>query len=135
MLVGLLGRRATGLYLAAIAVVSVICGLALDAIYLGLGVSAAASIGQAAEIIPSWLTLAAAILLLLLSIRPLYRIVRGWLGRESGCGCSSSSCATGHDHHSHDHDHGSPDEDCGCGGACSSGGIQPLIDLRGEEEP
>ncbi len=135
VLVGLLGRRATGLYLAAIAVVSVLCGLALDAIYLGLGVSAAASIGQAAEIIPSWLTLVAALLLLLLSIRPLYRIVRGWLGRESGCGCSSSSCATGHDHHHHDHDHGSSDDDCGCGGACSGGGIQPLADLRGRDKP
>jgi len=68
--------------------------------------------------------LAATLLLLALSIRPLYRIMLGRLGKGSGCGCSSDSCASDHSHdHHHGHDHDGQDistADCGCGGACES---------------
>ncbi len=127
VLIGLLGKRATALYLTSIAVVSVLCGLALDAIYLGLGISAVAAVGQAAEVLPHWLMLAATLLLLVLSVRPLYSIILGWFGRDGGCGCSSGSCSTDH-HHDHTHDH-SADTGCGCGGSCETSGPAPLQSL------
>ncbi len=138
VLVGLLGKRATALYLISIAVVSVLCGLAVDAVYLALGISAVAVVGQAAEVLPHWLMLAATLFLLALSVRPLYAIVLGWLGRGGGCGCSSESCSTDHHHHDHGHVHtGSTATDCGCGGSCSTDGpssLQPLTDLGGNSK-
>lgn len=120
VLFGLLGKRATALYLLSIAVVSVLCGLAVDAIYFSLGISAVAAVGHAAEILPTWLMTTATLLLLALSIRPLYNVIRGWFGADDGCGCSSESCATDADH---DHDHGpahskTDDTGCGCEGSC-----------------
>ncbi len=91
VLIGLLGKRATALYLLSIAVVSVLCGLAVDALYMALGISAVAAVGQAAEVLPGWLMTAAALLLLVLSIRPISAIVMGWFGRGDDCGCGSSS--------------------------------------------
>lgn len=130
VLLGILGRSATGLYLASIAVVSVICGLIVDAIYLGLGISATAVVGQAAEVLPAWLMLGATILLLLLSVQPLAAIVRKRSAGE-GCGCSSGSCDSGHDHHVHHHDH--HHDLCGCSGtSCATDqpvSLQPLSDL------
>ncbi len=118
VLVGLLGKRATALYLISIAVVSVLCGLAVDAIYISFGISAVAAVGQAAEVLPGWLMLGATLILLLLSIHPLYSIVLGWFGKGKGCGCSSDSCSTGHDHgHSHEID---KEAACECGSACST---------------
>lgn len=139
VLVGLLGKRATVLYLTSIAVVSVLCGLAVDAIYLGLGISAVAVVGQAAEVLPDWLMTAATLLLLVLSVKPLYAIVSGWFGKSAGCGCSSDSCSTGHDHghgheHLHQHVHDVDDAACGCGEGCTTPEqvvpLQPLADLK-----
>ena len=124
VLIGLLGKRATVLYLLSISVVAVLCGLLVDLVYVSLGISAVAVVGQAAEIMPAWLMLAATLLLLALSIRPLYAIIHGWFDRSGeGCGCSSESCSTGHDHdHGHDHNHALAAKHqhghagCGCGG-------------------
>ena len=131
VLVGLLGKRATSLYLLSIGIVSVLCGLAVDAIYLSFGISAVAAVGQAAEVLPGWLMVSAALLLLVLSIRPFYHIILGWFGKGDGCGCSSTSCSTEHGHgQDHKHDHVTIDgTDCGCGGSCHTpdpGQIQPL---------
>ena len=101
VLVGLLGKRATLIYLASIAVVSVVCGLLLDAVYLGLGVSAVAVAGQAGEVFPEAVTMIAALLLLGLSIKPLLGILRGWLPGKHDCSCSPSDCRSGHDHDGH----------------------------------
>ena len=124
VLFGLLGKRATALYLISIAVISVLCGLAVDAVYLSLGISAVAAVGQAAEILPGWLMTSATLLLLALSIRPLYAIVQGWFGKGEGCGCSSRTCSTGdgHDHnHSHIHTHLHINAaDCGCNSSCKT---------------
>ena len=73
VLTGLLGKRATALYLASIAGVSVICGLGVDWLYLALGIKAQAVVGQAAEIMPVWLQWGAAAVLLPLSVGPLLR--------------------------------------------------------------
>lgn len=135
VLLGLLGKRATILYLSSIAVISVLCGLAVDAIYLSLGISAVAAVGQASEILPVWLMTSATLLLLALSIRPLASIFLGWFAKGGGCGCSSGKCSSDDDHgHKHEHHHGSgppkkEPSDCGCGGSCHSSEplpIQPL---------
>ncbi len=77
VLSGLLGKRATALYLGAIAVVSVVSGLAVDWLYWALGIKAQAVMGQAAEIMPVWLQWGATMILLGLSVRPLLgRLVR-----------------------------------------------------------
>jgi uncharacterized membrane protein YraQ (UPF0718 family) len=73
VLSGLLGKRATALYLASIAVVSVGCGLAVDWLYGALGIKAQALVGQAAEIMPGWLQWGSALLLAAFSVRPMLR--------------------------------------------------------------
>jgi len=75
VLAGLLGKRAAALYLASIACVSVVCGLALDWFYRTMGIQAQAVVGQAAEVMPAWLQWAAVIVLLGFSVRPLCRLM------------------------------------------------------------
>jgi hypothetical protein len=100
VLFGLLGKRATAIYLASIAVVSVVCGLALDQVYAFLGISAQAVAGQAAEIIPLWVQFAGALALLGMSARPLYRTLQSLVGRLRGkpqvstCNCAPGTCST-----------------------------------------
>lgn len=84
-----LGKRATAIYLASIAVCAVIFGLALDQVYAAWGLSAQAVAGQAAELLPGWLRWGGALALLGMSVGPLWRMVAGWLGRG------------GHGHHHH----------------------------------
>ncbi|MCK5069091.1 MAG: SO_0444 family Cu/Zn efflux transporter [Desulfocapsa sp.] len=131
VLFGLLGKRATALYLLSIAIISVLCGLAVDAIYFSLGISAVASIGQASEILPGWLMTSATLLLLVLSIRPIYTIILGWFGKGEGCGCGTVDCASG-DSKTHDHE-----EDCGCSGQATTVSpvqIQPFPSPNKKEE-
>jgi uncharacterized membrane protein YraQ (UPF0718 family) len=98
VLFGLLGKRATTIYLASIAVVSVACGLVLDQVYALLGISARAVAGQAAEIIPLWAQVFGALALLIMSLRPLYRVLQSLPGRLRGqprgetCDCASGQC-------------------------------------------
>lgn len=76
VLIRVLGRRATVVYLATIAVCAVIFGLLLDRIYLGLGITARAVVGQAGEAVPYPLELAAAMIILALSIRLAWKTLR-----------------------------------------------------------
>jgi len=78
MLLKVLGKRATIIYLFAIAVAAVIFGLALDWLYASLGISAQAVAGQAAEIIPGWVKMMGTVVLLALSIKPVYRVFSSW---------------------------------------------------------
>jgi hypothetical protein len=73
VLLGILGKRATTIYLASIALLAVIFGLALDHIYASFGISAQAVVGQAVEIMPVWAEWAGAIFLLFLSVKPISR--------------------------------------------------------------
>jgi uncharacterized membrane protein YraQ (UPF0718 family) len=134
VLIGILGKRASVLYLLSIGIISVLCGLLLDAVYLSLGISAVAMAGQAAEIIPSALILAATLLLFALSIKPLFRIIRGWFSGDSGCGCSTASCTTGHNHN-HNSGHDKNVSDCGCGNSCKTSEPVPLHfkDMRSDK--
>ncbi len=70
VLAATLGRRATALYLAAIAVCAVLMGWAVDEVYAALGISAKAAAGQAAEIVPAWLQWASALLIVAISVKP-----------------------------------------------------------------
>jgi hypothetical protein len=74
-----LGRRATGIYLAAIAVSAVVFGLLVDQVYALLDVSARAAIGQAAESLPGWLEQIAVAVLLALSAKPLFQKTKALL--------------------------------------------------------
>lgn len=134
VLIGILGKRASVLYLLSIGIISVLCGLLLDAVYLSLGISAVAIAGQAAEIIPGALILAATLLLFALSVKPLFRIVRGWFSGDSGCGCSTTSCTTGHKHN-HNSGHDKNVFDCGCGDSCKTNEPVPLHfkDMRSDK--
>lgn len=80
VLLGILGKRATAIYLAAIAVSAVLFGLAVDGVYQALGLSARAMVGQAAEIVPAWAMWAGALILLVLSVGPVYRSLRARFG-------------------------------------------------------
>jgi uncharacterized membrane protein YraQ (UPF0718 family) len=76
VLLGLLGKRATAIYLIMLSFFAVLSGLVLDMIYSGFGVSAGALAGQAGEVIPYWLQLTGALIVLVLSVKPLYMIIR-----------------------------------------------------------
>jgi hypothetical protein len=110
-----LGKRATVIYLASIAVVSVACGLALDAVFAWLGLSAVAQVGQASEIVPEWLRTVSAGVLVAISIRPVSAAVMNLLRRRGG--------HAGHDHDGHDHDgHDHDGHDHDDGEACREPG-------------
>ena len=101
VLFGLLGKRSTALYLISISVVAVIAGLFVDLVYASLGISAIAIVGQVADVIPKWLMMATTLLLLVLSMKPIFIIIKSWFNNSTGdCGCSSSACSTieSHDH-------------------------------------
>ncbi len=95
VLLGILGKKATAIYLTAIAVFAVLCGLALDLVYASLGISAIAIIGESSEILPPSISLASTLLLLILSIPPLTALAKKWFSKkQSGCGCSGDTCST-----------------------------------------
>jgi uncharacterized protein len=77
VLIGTLGKRATAIYLSTIALSTIAFGLLLDQIYSGFNISARAVAGSAAEIIPSWLEWTGAIVLIFLSIKPIFQSLQG----------------------------------------------------------
>lgn len=78
VLLNVLGRRATGIYLAAIAIGAVVFGLLVDQVYLWLNLSPRALIGQASELVPAWAEWTGAIILLVLSVGPVTRKITVW---------------------------------------------------------
>jgi len=83
----LIGKRATGLYLASIAVTSVTAGLVVDAVYNSLRLDPRVVMGEAAEVLPFWLKLAAALAVVGLSIGPVWRALLKRFARNKGCSC------------------------------------------------
>jgi uncharacterized membrane protein YraQ (UPF0718 family) len=79
VLFGLLGKRATAIYLVMLSLFAVLSGLVLDSIYSGLGISASAIAGQAGEFIPHWLQFAGAFMVILLSVKPLYLFLKRFI--------------------------------------------------------
>ena len=109
VLVGVLGKRGTALYLVGVALGAVVSGLLLDQFFVLSGLSPLAVAGAAGEILPDWLRQTGAGLLVLLSIAPLWRLAVRKLGRQRGGlqsldslgpapSCGSSSCGCSHNH-------------------------------------
>ncbi len=76
VLFSMFGRKATAIYLLAIAGVSLLCGMVLDWLYRANDLSAKAMAGRAGEIFPPWLELAAVVVLLFLTARQIYRTLK-----------------------------------------------------------
>jgi len=76
VMAGIIGKRATAIYLVAIAVSTVVFGLILDQVYSALGVSAQAVVSGAATEIPTWIEVAGALALVLLSLPLFFRKTR-----------------------------------------------------------
>jgi uncharacterized membrane protein YraQ (UPF0718 family) len=76
VLTRVLGRRATAIYLFAIAICAVGFGLLVDWIYSAMNISARAVVGQAGEAIPHAVGLVGAVLILILSVQPVWRFIR-----------------------------------------------------------
>ena len=76
VLTGVLGRRATAIYLTSIAVCAVLFGLIVDQVYASLGISAQAVVGQASEIVPHWAGVIGALAILAMSIKPVWHAIR-----------------------------------------------------------
>ena len=130
VLIKILGKRGAAIYLVSIALVAVIAGLVVDAIYLGLGIQAAAVVGEASEIVPDALRWAGALLLIGLSIRPIGRWLRSKLqakGKHAHDACCdhddreapAGGCHGGGCCESHAPPAPAPISTCGCHGGCT----------------
>lgn len=71
VLIGILGKRSTLMYLLILSGCAIVFGLGVDAFYAMLNISPRAIIGEASELIPGGVKLIAALVLLLLSVKPL----------------------------------------------------------------
>lgn len=78
-----LGKRAAIVYLVVIAAASLFFGWLVDRLYVGLGLDISAVVSSAGEILPHWVGIASAILLLLFVVRALVK--------PGACGCQSCS--------------------------------------------
>ena len=76
-IVGILGKRATAIYLFTLSLCALLCGLLLDQIYIWLHLSARATVGSAAQIIPYPLQFISALILIFFSLKPLYLWLKG----------------------------------------------------------
>ena len=85
VLLRILGARAMAIYLAGIAICAVGFGLLVDRLYAALGISAQAMVGQAGEAIPFGIELAAAILILILSVNPVSKFLRRRISGQTSC--------------------------------------------------
>lgn len=93
VLLRILGKRATVLYLAAIALSSVAFGLLIDEIYRLFNISAQAIAGQAGEMTPYWLELSGAVVIVALSAQPVHRAIRARFQGSADTVCSDAcSC-------------------------------------------
>jgi uncharacterized membrane protein YraQ (UPF0718 family) len=112
VLFGILGKRATIIYLSTIAASAVLFGVAVDRIYGFFGVSPQAVVGKAAEVIPHWAEWAGALILVVLSIKPVFRGIIARvaprissrqkpasgskaLNASSGCTAPTCNCSSG----------------------------------------
>ncbi|GAK57703.1 permease [Candidatus Vecturithrix granuli] len=93
---GMFRQRTTAIYLGSIAICSVLLGLLLDRLYIWLNIPASAIVGSAAEILPYWLSITAAIFLLGLLLKSL---LVPWYRRythQDHKHCDEHSCSCSH---------------------------------------
>ncbi len=72
-----LGRRTLAVYLAGLAVTSVVLGLALDAVLAATGLGISVAEAREHAMLPAWISWPAALVLLVLAIRPVRRRLAG----------------------------------------------------------
>lgn len=96
VLFGVLGKRAAAIYLVTIAVTAVVFGLAVDYIYSALNLSPIAMLGKAGEAVPQWIGIAGAVVLVLLSIKPVFAKLKALFFRQSSPVCHGHSCDCSH---------------------------------------
>jgi len=104
VITGILGKRGAALYLSILVVCAVISGLAVDALYVSLGISAFAVMGEASRMVPEWLRFSGGVVLLLISIPSLWKSAGKLWGRLAGSGGDPGECTAA--------------SSCGCG--CST---------------
>ncbi len=114
---GTIGRRAAFIYLASIAAFSLLAGLTLDYVYETMGISAKATAGTAAELFPEQVMLLATVIIILISIGPLFRAIKAKIKKPSAPLCANAHCGceeTGNnDNHDFDYDN-NQNEDKSC---------------------
>jgi uncharacterized membrane protein YraQ (UPF0718 family) len=100
VLFGILGKRATAIYVLTLSFSAVSCGLILDQIYGAFGLAAHAIAGQASEVIPLTAQWAGAVVLLSFSVNPIYRRLNRFFKKpKHGEACAPCNCmAQGHHH-------------------------------------
>jgi len=76
MVARFLGKRSVVLYLAVIAICSIAFGLALDFVYLGMGIATASITGSMSEVLPHEVKLLFAVLMLTMMAYAMYRSMR-----------------------------------------------------------
>jgi uncharacterized membrane protein YraQ (UPF0718 family) len=76
VLTGILGKRSTLMYLSILSACAVLFGLGVDSFYQFAGISPRAIIGEASELVPENVKLIAVVLLLGLSVKPLFTTLR-----------------------------------------------------------
>jgi len=79
VLVGILGKRSVVRYLLILSAMAVLFGLGVDYLYLIAGISPIAILGEASEIVPYGLKVAASILLVVLSVKPFIELFKKML--------------------------------------------------------
>ncbi len=82
-IMGILGKRATAIYLFTLSLCALLCGLALDYIYIWLNISAQATVGNSAQIIPYPIQFLSALILICFSVKPFYVWLRGHFSVKS----------------------------------------------------
>jgi uncharacterized membrane protein YraQ (UPF0718 family) len=97
VILAILGRRATAIYLTVIALGAVVLGLITDRLYEGLGWSAQALAGSHTELLPVWVKATAALALVLLSLPVLARRLKDlrekrFAGRTEGQTAPDDRC-------------------------------------------
>nr|WP_228721365.1 SO_0444 family Cu/Zn efflux transporter [Desulfosediminicola ganghwensis] len=118
----ILGKKSTLRYLGVLAGSAVVFGLIVDQIYLRAGISPQAVIGEAAEIIPVPIKLAAVFILLAISIKPLYTWGRKVFSKkESGTHFVAQFPAAGGNEGKDDNATSHQSCGCGCG---NTGGVK-----------
>lgn len=76
VLIGILGKKSVVRYLLVLSVMAILFGLGVDALYRLIGISPVAIIGEAGEIVPYPIKVAASIILVLLSLRPFWELLK-----------------------------------------------------------
>ena len=86
VLLKVLGKKSTALYLTVLSVCAVIFGLAVDSLYASLGISPQAVVGATTELLPQWLELLSVTILLVISVKPLWYGIKAKLPHKKQTG-------------------------------------------------